>query len=79
MNDGIDAVLGDDRARKFAVAGIALIERHAVGDRPAKAGRQIVEHDHVGAGVQQFVNHVAADIAGAAGDQNSHELMSPSE
>ena len=44
-----------------------------LGDRPVEAGRQIVEHDDALAGVDQRVDHVAADIAGAAGDQDRHE------
>ena len=38
----------------------------------SKAGRQIVEHDHALAGIDELVDHVAADIAGAAGDQDCH-------
>ena len=41
-------------------------------DRPAEAGREIVEDDDLLAGVEQLPDHVAADIAGAAGDQNAH-------
>ena len=44
------------------------------GDRPVEAGREIVEHDDPLAGVEQRMDHVAADIAGAAGDQDRHAL-----
>jgi heptosyltransferase I len=40
--------------------------------RRGEAGRQVVEHHHALAGVDQFVHHVAADVAGAAGDQHGH-------
>ena len=61
--------LGDQRL----VAEIAL--RRSVtlgGNRVAKPGREIVEHHDRLAGVEQRQHHVAADIAGAAGDQNRH-------
>ena len=38
-----------------------------LGNRPFEAGRQIVEHDHPFAGLEEGVHHMAADIAGAAG------------
>ena len=60
------------RADQRLVAGLADDERHALGDRPVEAGRQIVEHDHALAGIGELVDHVAADIAGAAGDQDCH-------
>ena len=48
------------------------------GIAQSEAGRQIVEHDHALAGVDQRVHHVAADIAGAAGDQDRHgKSLSP--
>ena len=46
-------------------------------DRPAKAGREIVEHHHRIAGIEQREHGVAADIAGAAGHENGrsgHEI-----
>jgi hypothetical protein len=47
-------------------------EGNAHGDRPLKSGRKIVEHDDALAGREERVEHVAADVAGAAGDQNRH-------
>ena len=38
---------------------------------------EIVEHDDALAGVDERVNHVAADIPGAAGDQDGHGLPAP--
>ncbi len=55
------------------IAGLADDERHAFGHRPVEAGREVVEHDHALAGIDQRVHHVAADIAGAAGDQDRHD------
>src|SRR6202043_237047 len=72
MDDGVDAVLADQPPHQRLVAGLADDQRHALGDRPVEARRQIVEHDHALAGIGELVDHVAADIAGAARDQNCH-------
>ena len=55
------------------VAGLADHERHPLRHRPIESGREIVEHDHALAGIDQRVDHVASDIAGAAGDQDRHD------
>jgi hypothetical protein len=49
-------------------------KRNAVGHGPAEAGRQIVEHHHRPAGIEQREHGMAADIAGAAGDQDGEGL-----
>ena len=72
MDDRLDAVLLDELGDQRLVAGIADDQRHALGDRPVEAGGQVVEHDDRLAGLDQRMDHVAADIAGAAGDQNRH-------
>ena len=64
----------DHALDEVLVAGVADEQRHAFGQQGGKSGRQIVDHDHAFAGFRQRVNHVAADIAGAAGDKHSHEL-----
>ena len=74
MDDRLDVMLADELRHQRLVAGLADDERHAFGDRPAMAGGQIVEHDDAFAGIGQFQHHLAADIAGAAGDQNRHGL-----
>ncbi len=74
MDDGGDAVLVDGLAHQRAVAGRAGDERHRARNEEAEAGRQIVEHDHALAGVDECVHHMAADIAGAAGHQDRHDL-----
>jgi hypothetical protein len=38
-----------------------------------RAGHQGVEHDDVGAGVDEGVDDVAADEAGSSGDEDPHE------
>ena len=72
VNDGVDAMLADQPLDQRLIAAVADNERHALGDRPGKAGRQIVEHHHRLAGVGEFEHHMAADIAGSAGDQDRH-------
>ena len=54
------------------IAGLADHKRRA-GCAPAQsnAGGQIVEHDDALARIAQRVDHVAADITGAAGDAGS--------
>ncbi len=62
---------------QLAVAGAAGDERDLAGDEEAKSGRQVVEHDHRLAGVDQLMHHVAADIAGPARDQDRHDPTAP--
>ena len=39
---------------------------------PVESSRKIVEHDDALAGRDERVDHMAADVAGAAGDQDRH-------
>ena len=72
MDDGVDAHRPtSSRRNKRLIADIALDELGRIGHRPAEAGRQIVEHDHILAGVEQLEHHMAADEARPARDQNS--------
>ena len=72
MDDGVDPVLRDQRAHARLISGIADHERRTRRHRPIEAGGEIVEHHHALAGIDQRVNHVASDIAGAAGHQGRH-------
>jgi hypothetical protein len=72
MNDGVDGFIAQKPADKLLIAAFADDERHVRGDRPVVAGGQIVEHDHALAGLEKLEHHMAADIAGAAGDQDCH-------
>ena len=76
MDDGVDPMLGDQRRHTRLVSGFPDHERRALRHRPIEAGGEIVEHHHALAGIDQRVNHVAADIAGAAGDQDRHARCS---
>ena len=66
-------------ATRRLIAGLADDERNRLGHGPVEAGRKIVQHDDGFAGIDERMNHVAADIAGAAGDQDRHDhgLVAP--
>ena len=77
MDDGVDPVLRDQRRHARLVSGFADHQRRALCHRPIEAGREIVEHHHALAGIDERVNHVASDIAGTAGDQHRHAAGPP--
>jgi hypothetical protein len=77
MDDGVHAMLRDQRGDASLVTGFADDERHALRHRPVETGGEIVEHHHALAGIEERENHVASDIAGAAGDQDRHAGNSP--
>jgi hypothetical protein len=55
-------------------------EGGAIRYRPIETGREVVEHHDALAGIDERMNHVASDIAGAAGDLDRHAggpLLSP--
>jgi len=54
------------------IAGFADDERHACSDGPTMSGGEIVEYDDALAGIDQVVDHLAADITRTAGDQDRH-------
>jgi ribonuclease PH len=69
---------GDERAHARLVSGIADDERRARRHRPVESGGQIIEHHDLVSGIEEGVNRVAADVAGAASDQDRH-VVSPFE
>src|SRR5262249_28684104 len=56
-------------------AGLPLHQGHVGGNRPGKAGRQVVDDHDPLALIDELVDHVAADVAGAAGDENAHSRI----
>jgi hypothetical protein len=72
MDNGVDPMRGDKRAYARLVSGIADDERRARRHRPVESGGQIIEHHDLVSGLEEGVNHVAADVAGAARDQECH-------
>ena len=72
VDDGVDPVVTDEPRHQRLIAGLADDQRHAFGNRRAMSRREIVEDDHPLAGIDEVAHHLAADIAGAAGDQDRH-------
>ena len=70
MNDLRDAVLFDRPRDRLVVADVAQDEGGAVRHAPRYAVGHVVEHDEILAQLLELEAHVAADIAGAAGDQD---------
>lgn len=70
MHYGADPLLGEDPRQQRAIGHVAVVERHAFGHREAKTGRKVVDHRHRPAAVGEREHRVAADIAGAAGDED---------
>jgi len=72
MDDSLDLMLGDQGGDERLVASVTDNKRGALRYRPIETGCKIVEHHDALAGIKERVNHVASDIAGAAGDQDRH-------
>ena len=72
MGNRVDRMLLDQTRDKAGVAGVADDELCARGHGPCEAGRKIVENHDQFASVDEAQRHMAADIAGAAGDQYAH-------
>ena len=71
MDDGVDAVLAHDRAHEILIPHVADDERRLGRHHPPKASRQIVENHNLFAGLDELENHMAADVAGPARNQDS--------
>ena len=72
MDDRVDPAAAENPVERVLVAYVGLDEADAVGDRPGIAGREIVEHHDLLAGVDQGQHHVAADEPRAARHQCRH-------
>jgi len=72
MDDGVDRIAAEQPAHEGMIADIALDEFRLGRYRPAESGRQIVENEHVLAGIEQLEHHMAADEAGPARDEHTH-------
>ena len=80
MQDRVDPVPLDEAGDERLVAHVALTNTASGGTDVAEPGREVVENDHLLAGIVQLQDHVAADIAGPARDQNRHQPpLSPLE
>ena len=76
MHDRIEFVFGHQPGEQFLIADIAFDQLGLGRHGPPEAGREIVEHHDIFAGIGQRQNHVAADIARAARHQNCHDQIS---
>ncbi len=63
-----------DPVEEDAIADIADDQLRLRRHGPVEPGGQIVEHDDPLAALDQLPHHLAADIAGAPGDQYAHTL-----
>jgi hypothetical protein len=72
MDNGVDPVLRDQRGQARLVSDVAGDERRALRYCPIETSREVVEHHDALAGVDERMNHVASDIAGAAGEEDRH-------
>ena len=75
MDDGVHVTARQQVLDQRLVAEIADHQLDLGRHGRAAAGREIVEHDDFLARVQQFQHHVGADIAGAAGHEDSHVVF----
>ncbi len=78
MHHGRDAMVRQRGAHLGGVADVALDQRDLAGvgrgqllDGLAMALREVVVDDRLVAGAQQRLRREAADVAGAAGDENA--------
>ena len=78
VQDPVEALLGDQLPDRRRVEEIGHHQAGIGMDRLAMADREVVDHDHLVAALDQGVDGVAADIAGATGDQGLHcDLSGP--
>lgn len=68
MDDSVDPMLRDQCCYARLVPRLADDKRHILRHSPLETGRQIVEHHHAFAGIDERVDHMASDIAGTASD-----------
>ncbi len=74
MYDRGDRIVVQQTANEELVADLALVEMRAIGHQAPHSRREIVQHNHIEAALKRSEDHVAADIAGTAGDQNGHDV-----
>src|SRR6266436_4249802 len=66
--------LRDEARDQRIISRLTDDELHVFGYCPLEPSRQVVEHDHALAAFDNGMDHVAADVPGAAGNQDCHGL-----
>ena len=74
MHDRVDLMPGQQIGDQRLVPEITGDQRHVLRQRAGEAGRQVVQHHDPLARIVQRPDHVAADIARPARDQNRHAV-----
>src|SRR5690606_14375473 len=74
VDDGVDIMCADRVLHEGLVADVADDELCGIRHRPVETGAEAVDDHHLFAAVEQLPHHVAAYIAGAAGDKNGHSV-----
>jgi hypothetical protein len=77
MEDCVDPMRRDQRCDARLVSGIADRERRARWHGPVEAGVRLSSMTHRLSGIKERMEHATADIAGAAGDQDHHVVLTP--
>ena len=72
MYDRLDAATLDEAPDQGLIADIAFDELGLSRHRPGQAGREVVEHDRLLAGIEQLERHVATDVPSSARHKNAH-------
>jgi hypothetical protein len=76
VEDDVGPRRGEDAAHPLRVADVGLLEarpaRERRGEVLALAGGEVVDDHDLVAAVEELVDEVRADEAGAAGDQGTH-------
>jgi hypothetical protein len=70
MDDGNNIVLANNLRHQFLIPGFSDDKWYALRDGPLEASRQIVKDNDALTGIDEFMDHVAADIAGTASYKN---------
>ena len=75
MADQLGLKFGHGTEGSVAITQVGVEDAHAGAQIGLLAGREIVEHRHLEAGVERDADDVTADETGATGDQNAHRTV----